>query len=531
MKVAYINGKIFTSVNEDDFISEFAVENGVFTDIGSVDKSGCDKVIDLGGKTVLPAFSDAHTHPTYVMDIVDSLFCNQPNIYSIKELIEYMKTSPYYGKEGEWIKGWCYDESKLEENRTPTTKDLDQISTTQPIFIQRSCGHSCICNSKALELAGITKDTKDPAGGKIGRYEDGTPNGFMYDLAASNMIRNAMYKRDLEKDAKKVGELGKHYASLGIVNLSDMMCFSSPYKATTMYKLAKKYGFTQRISMYNMWEDIKKHSLDGFSKEDLEGEIKIAGVKFFMDGSLSGKSGYVNEPYKDGSTGFLVHPEDDDMKEAIKWAYEHKCQISFHAMGDGSIDKIINEVAKYDTNWMGECPSIRIEHVSLLTAEQIKRIQTLKVKFSFHPQPIFSYAELDGYTAALNKKELDRVCALKTWTNIAFDDITISSDAPATIHQSPENLFVTIKAATKRVSTTGEEYNKNEEISVAKAVMMLTRNTQKSLLLDNCTMIKNGYSADFIVLDKDIFSIEKDQIDTINVEKTYFKGELIYTKN
>lgn len=529
MKIAYINAKIFTAENENSFVDSFVVENGVFKNINEeIDLKSCDEIINLQGKTVIPALSDVHTHPTYVADIVDSLFCNQPNVYSIDEMIEYLKTSPNYGKEGMWIKGWCYDESKLKENRTPTILDLDKVSSTQPVFLQRSCGHSIVCNSVALKLAGISKDTPNPAGGEIKRFEDGSPNGFMYELSAANLIRDVMYKRDLMQDAKNIAKLSKHYASLGIVNLSDMMCFSKPYKAIDMYKLANEFGFKQRISIYYTWEDVKKNAFDGFIKDESLGEIKIAGIKFFMDGSLSSKSGAVLNAYKDGTKGFLVHSDDKDMIEAIAWAKEKKVQISFHAMGDAAIEKIIKYASKYDDNWMGEYPSIRIEHASLLSKEQIKKIATLKVKFSIHPQAIFSYAELDGYAAALNKSELNRVCALKTWDEILDKSITLSSDAPATIHQCPENPFVSIQAAVNRISVDGIAYNKDEEISVQKAIMMMSKHTAKSLMLDKVCEIKNGFSADFLVLNDDIFTMQKDKIKDLKVLQTFFKGELIY---
>lgn len=528
MKIAFINGKIFTGKNENDFINEFIIKDGKFFKLGNIEKENCDKIIDLEGKTVIPALTDSHTHPLYVVDIFDSLPCTPPYVHSIDELIEFLKSSSEFGKKDRWIKGWCYDESKLKENRTPTIMDLDKVSTTQPIFVQRSDGHSCICNSRALELAGITKDTPEPIGGKIGRFEDGTPNGFMFDLGASNLIREVMYKKNIEEDAKKMVELGKHYAKLGITNLTDMMCYSTPYKAIDMYRLAREKGFKQRISIYNVYEDAKKNYPNGFGDDGI-GDIKIAGIKFFIDGTLSSGTALVSSPYKHtGKCGELIYPI-EDLDLAIQWAKNNNCQISIHVMGDRGIDLVLETTEKYE-NWLGDTPAIRIEHCSLISEKHMEIIKNSKVKYSLHFQPIFTYAELDSYKNALEDERLNKVSPLKSVLKNLDGNISISSDAPATIHSEPENIFVSIKSAVRRVTADNLEYNRAEEISVEQAILMVTRNPKSSLILEECSFMKEGYSADFIILDKDIFSIDKKDIDTIKVLQTYLNGELIYNK-
>ena len=169
-ETVFINGKIFTARDENEFVSAFAVRDGEITRVGDgTDMSGAE-VVDLGGRTVVPGFIDVHTHPTYIAMTRNAVPCTFPVVNSIPELIEALKKHPNYGKGDDlWIEGFGYDESKLVERRTPTRHDLDKVSTTQPVYVMRSDCHSGICNTRALELAGITRDTPDPEGGRFGR--------------------------------------------------------------------------------------------------------------------------------------------------------------------------------------------------------------------------------------------------------------------------------------------------------------------------------------------------------------------------
>src|SRR5262245_59154045 len=185
----FVNGKIFTGRNETEFVSAFKVADGKIAWIGDAREVNDTRAIDLKGQTVLPGFIDIHTHPTYVAMTVDAVPCTVPVVSNIPEMVAALKRHRNFGKgSDDWIEGWGYDESKLSEHRTPTTQDLDQVSTTQPVYVLRSDAHSGICNTRALQIAGITKDTPDPEGAYFGRYPNGEPNGILQEHAANNMV-------------------------------------------------------------------------------------------------------------------------------------------------------------------------------------------------------------------------------------------------------------------------------------------------------------------------------------------------------
>lgn len=234
-KQTFINGKIFVGDTEDHFVNSMVVEDGTVKRIGdNLPNEG--KVIDLQGQTVLPGLIDCHTHPKYIADALHGVACTPPNVNSIKEMQEALRNSPAYGQgEDVWIEGWGFDETKLAEHRSPNRDDLDAVSTTQPIFIYRSDCHSSVGNSKALELAGIDENTPDPVGGKIERFADGRPTGFMREVAASQLLIRAKSAQSYENDVANMVNSSEHYLKEGIVAIGEMMGRMKPYTSLKLY--------------------------------------------------------------------------------------------------------------------------------------------------------------------------------------------------------------------------------------------------------------------------------------------------------
>lgn len=161
-----IKGKIFTSNPEKYYANAMLVENDKIVWIG--DQSELteipDEQIDLKGSRILPGFIDAHLHPLYLADAQEQIACMAPNVYSIADLIIRIKEQIETQEADDWIESWGYDEGKLAEGRAPNRYDLDKASVELPIIVTRSCGHIITVNSKALDLAEITKKNKRSSG-------------------------------------------------------------------------------------------------------------------------------------------------------------------------------------------------------------------------------------------------------------------------------------------------------------------------------------------------------------------------------
>ncbi len=277
----FVGGRIFTGRSEDDFASAFRIRGTTFEWVGDeADVSAAERsdAIDLGGRTVVPGFLDVHTHPSFMAELIDAVECLPPDVLSVDALLAALRTHPNLGRGNHlWIEGFGFDESKYPEGRKPTARDLDAVSATQPILLRRCDGHTAVCNSRALELAGITRDTPDPAGGRFERFEDGSPTGVLVETSAMRVVEQLMPVRDARDTANRISRLGEHFLSRGIVAVDDLMatCIESPLET---FRAAERAGFELQVGLYYAWTAIADGALDEETPEHRSGRVKIAGI-------------------------------------------------------------------------------------------------------------------------------------------------------------------------------------------------------------------------------------------------------------
>ena len=178
--ILYRNAKIFTADKDNPWADCMAVEDGKilwacdYSDVPEFEDEYED--VDLGGRTVIPGLIDSHQHCLLMANFIKGIAALPPKIHNMSELAEAVREAEKTLECGRWIEGWGYDEGKLEEKRKPNRYDLDKGSLDIPVVMVRACQHIVSVNSKALEIARITKDTPDPPGGVIGRDENGEPD-------------------------------------------------------------------------------------------------------------------------------------------------------------------------------------------------------------------------------------------------------------------------------------------------------------------------------------------------------------------
>lgn len=551
MKKGHINGKIFTSDMDNKFVEGFLVEKGKIIKVGNKEdiKYMADEVVDLHGKTVIPGFVDAHMHPLMLADYSKQIACLPPKINSIKDLISTISEAAEEIEQGEWILGWGYDEGKYEERRFPDRYDLDKAAPSNPVLLVRSCEHIRCVNSKALEIAGITKNTEDPPGGKIGRDENGEPNGILMENAR-NLVIPFMPEKTEQDRIDALVDLGNLLTSQGIVAVTDMGNLH-PGENYNLYKEAATKGFMQRVSLYYMWDYFMDDSdfritgdLSSFNEN-----IRIAGIKLIGDGSISGQTAWLEKPYLNTDNYGIPVYSDESMEKAITFAKENNCQISVHAMGGRAIDRAIDRFYNEDgfqyidtqsVNVEGTehtskenlvhrkivVPRLRLEH---LTEPGVNAMEKAAEKgFAFVCQPIFAYCEIETYLKNLGK---DRIKGLYPFKSILDSGVKMcfSTDATATSWAVPSDPFSNLKSAVTKYAYEGTDIGQEQRIDIETAIRLYTKEAAEISGFPELGMIKEGYEAGFIVLSEDIFGIDPMRIDEVNVEETYIKGEKIYS--
>ena len=434
----------------------------------------------MRGAFVMPAFIDAHAHPDGLAMTMGAAACTPPTVRSIPELQSALRKMAAKHPEG-WIEGWGYDESLLAEGRTPLKDDLDQVSADRPVFIRRSDYHSAVVNSKALEMAGIDRNTPDPEGGAFGRDANGEPDGRLIELGAVRFLEaHAKPAKTFESAVESLLKLKDHYLSHGILTTTNMMVMrGSDPEPLTLYREACRRGLPVDFNLYAVWQGGEDSSgMPDFRADELRGPVRYAGVKLFADGSISGKTAAVRNPYKTAEGEKLDYPcgmmtlEEPVFLAALSYARRNGVQLSIHIMGDRSIDAVLDWLSDVDP-WLADVPSVRLEHASLLRPDQLERIDQMRLKPAFTTQIIFPFAEWRSYRASLSDADFNAAYPVKSIAE-RLDAFALSSDAPCTTWADPDSVFVSLAAAVTRRDADDGVFGPDEAVSVGTALALYT---------------------------------------------------------
>ncbi len=523
MKQTFINGKIFLGTDANSFATTMIVDDGKVVGIGN-DLPVTGEVVGLHGQTVLPGLIDCHTHPKYIADALHGVACTPPHVNSIKEMQAALRHSPAFGKGPDvWIEGWGFDETKLAEHRSPTVDDLDAVTTTQPIFIYRSDCHSSVGNSKALALAGITKDTPNPKGSFIEHFPDGRPNGFMREVAATQLLIKAKSAQSYATDVTNMVNSNQHYLENGLVAVGEMMGRLQPYPSLQLYQDALKQGFMPKVGIYYVYDELNGIDLQP-SGDD---QLRVAGIKVFMDGSISGETAFNTVPYPSGKMGVELTNR-AKLTQAINFARNHHLQVAIHAMGDAALQLVL-DVTSQMTPWLTDVPAVRIEHASLLSDAMLQQIKTAKMNYALVTQPIFFFAKDESYRNFLNQHQFQEAYRIKSM--LATGKLTaLSSDAPCTPWYEPDSPFYGMYAAVTRQIANDDIVNASEAITINQAVLMYTKYAALIGGFHDNGSLQVGKAADFVILSDDLFNIPSAKIKDVKVQATYLAGKLVYQR-
>lgn len=533
----FINGKIFTFDIDTPYAEAMAVKDGKIVWIGSNEEassfvSGSVETIDLRGKRTLPGLVDCHMHAMMLADFSSQISALPPAVDSIEALVAAIAERRAQQGPNTWIQGWGYDEGKLAEHRPPDRYDLDRGCSDAPVIIKRICTHICAVNSYVLDMAGITKDTPDPEGGKIGRDENGIPNGILYENARYLAI-DLLPKHTDEKLINDFVSLGNILLSQGLTTISDMgENYIRRYRY--VYPAAAKMGFRNRLAAYCSYDAIKEMGHDvitedpAFNADDM---FRISGIKLFGDGSVSGRTAWCNEPYLPVSDeddapeyGMPVCSE-EEIKEALAFCKAHKCQMSVHVMGAKAIDRAVDLTWK-EKSWLPNgIPSVRLEHVAMPTETAMERAAASDM--AWITQPVFVYAEIESYVKNLPEDRIKAGYPVAKWLDLGIRT-AISTDAPATSWATPSDPFINLKSAVTRKAWDRTDTGQEHCVDIETAIRLYTAEAGPMLGFTDVGILKPGYVADFIILDRDILDIPSDEIDQVKVMETWINGEKVY---
>lgn len=523
----FTGGRIFTGRGEDDFASAFRVTDGTIDWIGDAAEIDTAGAHDLGGRTVVPGLLDMHLHPALMTTTIDAVDCLPPAVTSLPQLLDALRAhAAVGGRPDEWIVGNGYDETKYPDGRGPTRHDLDAVSATQPVMVWRCDRHSAVCNSRALEIAGITAATPDPAGARFERDADGNPNGVLTEIAATQAVSAHIPDAEPAERVERLRQVGERLLSRGIVGVCDLLATRIPDPLGT-YRAAEHGVAMPRAALFYGWDPAAPPA--ELSDAERTGRSRVGGLKVIMDGAYSNRTAWVCRPYPDSDDDHGLRTlSDEDARSAARWARRNGVQLAVHAMGDRAITQVLDLFADEEP-WLADAPSIRIEHATLLSPRTIERLRTARMSFGIATHTVFLYAEYDGYERNLRPELRDQAYPIRSLYH-ELPALALSSDCPATAWSEADNVFVSVEAAVRRRAYNGADIGQGAAVSVAQALLLYTDRAAGLTDIGPVGRLDVGHEASFAVLDRDVFAVPHDQIGATQVAETWIAGERVWSR-
>jgi predicted amidohydrolase YtcJ len=523
----FVNAKVFTGTGEDDFATAFRIDDGIFGWVG--DQADVAGGTDLGGRTVLPGLLDAHSHPSLLASLAGAVPLLPPDVRSIAGLLDRLRTHPDLGRDDRWIEGFGFDESGYPEGRKPTRHDLDSVSATQPVFVRRCDTHSVVCNSRALQHAGITRDTPDPDGGRFGRDADGEPDGLLVERPAFDRVLALRPPVGHDEEVAHLARLDTHFLERGIVAVGDLMATITTAEPLRLFREAERSGLRPQFALYYAWTDLVAAGLPDLTDDDRTGRMKIAGVKLVMDGAYSDRTAWTDDAYPGSCRHGLQTASDDDLRGAAAWARRNGVQVAVHAMGDRALRYVV-DVLGGEEPWLPDRPSVRLEHATLFSADLLDRLEAAPMEFGVVTHSIFFFAEYDSYARNLSKDQFSVAYPIRSFYE-RVPCSALSSDTPATAWSDADDVFVSVQAAVLREACNGADFNQAEAVSVAQALLLYTGRARLVAPFDGVGLIQPGFEGSFVVLDRDVFTVPPREIDRVRVQETWIRGEQAFARS
>lgn len=482
------------------------------------------RMIDAGGKLLLPGFNDAHVHFVSGGLQLDSVQLN--DVTSLEEFVRRIAERAKKTPKGEWIQGGDWDETKWPGSVLPTKELIDPVTPDNPVFLSRYDGHSSLANSAALKLAGVTARTPDPPGGTIVRDAQGNPTGDLKD-AATDLVYKVIPPLSHAQVLRAVKRALEHAASVGVTSVQNM---DPDYADIAAYaELLQAGELTTRIYAAPLITQVDDQVKIGIRHTFGGPYLRIGAVKAFADGSLGSRTAYFFEPFSDqpGNHGLLSDEMQplSLMRDRMMKADAAGLQICTHAIGDQAISMILDlytEVVKANG---GADRRFRIEHAQHMAAKDFDRFAQLNVIASVQPYHAIDDGRwAEGY---IGHDRTSRTYPFRTFLNHGVH-LAFGTDWDV----APLNPLLTVYAAVTRATLDGKNPNgwfPEQRLTVEESVRAYTMGSAYAEFQEKEKgSITPGKLADMVILSDDIFSLDPAKIRDVKVLKTIVGGKLVW---
>lgn len=528
---AVLNAKIWTGDSSQPWAEALAADGERITAVGSnaqiEELAGGAQVIDGGGRLLVPGFIDTHLHflqGGFSLSMVQLRDAATPEEFTAR-IQAFAATVP----PGTWILEGTWDH-ELWGGELPRRDWIDEVTPDHPVWVGRLDGHMALANSAALKAAGITKDTEDVEGGTIVRYDNGEPTGIFKDNAM-DLVYPAIPDPSPEMKDRALDAAMKHVNEQGVTSVHHVGSWDHLETFTRAWKAGRLSTRIYDSVPLSTWERLRDTVAAGeYGGSDGRGDawLRIGGLKGFVDGSLGSHTAAFFDPYTDqpDDSGFYINTP-EDLYEWISGADEAGLHALVHAIGDRANDMLLDTYERVAQENGERDRRFRIEHAQHLAPADLARFADLGVIPVMQPY----HAIDDGRWAEklIGPERLKGTYAFRSLLD-AKAKVVFGSDwtvAPAT---PIEGIYA---AVTRRTldGMTPDGWMPEEKISVEEALAAYTVTAAyASFEEDEKGTLSAGRLADFVILERDLFSIPAEELRDVKVDVTVVGGKVVFER-
>jgi len=522
-----VNARVYTMDAARARAEAFAVKDGRFIAVGGTSDirnlaSRRTQVLDAGHMTVTPGFIDTHCHPSGVNELYEA----NADVRSVSELQQLLLKRAAATSHGHWVAAFMFDDTKLD---VPLhRRHLDEVVPHHPAAVHHRGGHTTWYNSKALELAGITRQTRDPEHGRFFRDETGELTGRAAELARTVFDKVGTREEFSPEESRDRAKNGMAHISglltaAGLTTVHDagagrgrVLAYEDTYRAGDL-----RHRVYMMISGSDSVSGLKAAGVyTGFGNE----WIKVGGLKYAADGSASERTMRMSTPYVGTSDYGILTMTQEEIDEAVEDGHRHNFQVGVHANGDVAIDMVLKAYERVLERWPDPNRRHRIEHCTLVNPDLVKRIKAC----GCIPTPFWTYVYYHGEKWEQYGEEKLR----SMFAHRSFLDNGIPVPGASDYGPGPFEPLMAIQSMVTRRDYRGREWGPNQKVTVDEALRVATINGAYASSEEAVKgSITAGKWADFVMLEQDPHDVDPNQIKDIKVVRTVVGGKTMYPKS
>lgn len=512
---------------------DIAVKDGLVLDVaprGTLDDriGPHTRVLDAAGRVVLPGLIDSHNHMTLFGSNLDSVEVSPARVSRMQELLDALSERAGQTPPGHWVTAWGYDDTRLDEEKHPFREDLDRACPDHPVRLMRTCMHIMAVNSRALQMAGVDEATPDPAGGEIGRDSTGRPNGLLKEIGAMNLVNRLIPWFSSQQVADHLGLASTVYVSQGLTLVCEAGAgwTGNPNEAAA-FQLARLQGkLLPRVCMGLMEETYRLHPAQGGTGLFTgfgDRRLWLGPAKFVADGGIGARTAALKQPYEGSDYCGVLCEAPDSLYERMKAAHLGGFQLSIHAIGDRTIEMVVELYEKL----LKEHPRAhrhRLEHAAVCPPDLVRRMADLQLVPVV--QPAFLHYLGDSFLENLGPQRIPFTIPLKTMIEAGLA-VVGSSDRPVT----EGNPWTGIWSAVTRTTVGGNPIGADQRIGIQEALKMWTVNAAWANHAEQLMgTISPGKLADLVCVDENPLDCEPERLRSIRTVKTLVGGKEVFSQ-